>query len=112
MEYADVCHTTPLPPHSASSSLAEIELTSAAAAAAPCQLPGPMHRPNRKYMRVYLQPHTSTPSFPPFPLSRLHWLRFQNCKLDLLNFSKLQQQEANRQRLAKVLPKSLQPIIT
>lgn len=51
----------------------------------------------------------------PLPLSlppRLHWLRFQNCKLDLLNFSKLQQQEANRQRLAKVLPKSLQPIIT
>lgn len=67
MEYADVCHATPLrlPPHSYSSSLAEIELTSAAAAAAPCQLPGPMHRPNRKYMRVYLQPLSSTSSFPP-----------------------------------------------
>lgn len=76
-----------------------------------CQLPGPMHRPNRKYIRVSL--HLPLHPLPPHHiLSCLHRLRFQNCKLDLLNFSKLQQQEANRQRLAKVLPNSLQPIIT
>lgn len=117
MEYADVCHTIPLLPPPTP----------------PTQPAHPLLKLNWRLLLLLLLLHVNyqaqcidltantcesiyspipLPLPSPLPLSRLHWLRFQNCKLDLLNFSKLQQQEANRQRLAKVLPKSLQPIIT
>lgn len=81
----------------------QIELMSTAAVHVNC----PMHRPNHKYIQASLPlPSTFNPFLPFFsPLHGLHWMRFQNCKLNLLNLGKLQQQEANRQRLAKVLPK-------
>lgn len=70
----------------------EMELTSTAAVHVNYQAQC-IDQTTNTYDSLYLSP------------TRLHWMRFQNCKLNLPNFSKLQQQEANRQHLAKVLPK-------